>query len=120
MRLIFRVTETAVLDRVYIAYTRRNYTTAPRAPYPIGCSHMACEYKLWNLTAEIYNCAILCPSVTGSNPKPHQRNRKGYDMAKPENTQQITMYVPTDVLGKVDEAAYQMRQRRNDRNPESA
>ena len=36
-------------------------------------------------------------------------------MAKPENTQQITMYVPTDVLGKVDEAAYQMRQRRNDR-----
>jgi hypothetical protein len=36
-------------------------------------------------------------------------------MAKPENAKQITMYVPADVLAKVDEAAYQMRQRRNDR-----
>ena len=36
-------------------------------------------------------------------------------MAKPENAKQITMYVPADVLAKVDEAAYQIRQRRNDR-----
>ena len=36
-------------------------------------------------------------------------------MAKPENAKQITMYVPADVLEKVDEAAYEMRQRRNDR-----
>lgn len=36
-------------------------------------------------------------------------------MAKPENAKQITMYVPADTLEKVDEAAYRMRQRRNDR-----
>ena len=36
-------------------------------------------------------------------------------MAKPENAKQITMYVPADVLAKVDEAAYQIRPRRNDR-----
>ena len=36
-------------------------------------------------------------------------------MAKPENAKQITMYVPADLLEKADEAAYQMRQRRNDR-----
>lgn len=36
-------------------------------------------------------------------------------MAKPENAKQITMYVPADVLEEVDEAAYQIRQRRNDR-----
>ncbi len=34
---------------------------------------------------------------------------------KPENAKQITMYVPADVLEQVDEAAYQIRQRRNDR-----
>lgn len=34
---------------------------------------------------------------------------------KPENAKQITMYVPSDTLEKVDEAAYQIRQRRNDR-----
>lgn len=36
-------------------------------------------------------------------------------MAKPENSKQITMYVPAETLEKVDEAAYQIRQRRNDR-----
>ena len=36
-------------------------------------------------------------------------------MAKPEGMKQITMYVPDDLLEKADEAAYQMRQRRNDR-----
>lgn len=36
-------------------------------------------------------------------------------MAKPENAKQITMYVPADLLERVDEAAYQIRQRRNDR-----
>lgn len=34
---------------------------------------------------------------------------------KPEGMRQITMYVPADVLERADEAAYQMRQRRNDR-----
>ena len=34
---------------------------------------------------------------------------------KPENAKQITMYVPADTLEKVDAAAYQIRQRRNDR-----
>jgi len=34
---------------------------------------------------------------------------------KPENAKQITMYVPADVLEQVDEAAYKIRQRRNDR-----
>ena len=32
-----------------------------------------------------------------------------------KKVKQITMYVPVEVLDKVDEAAYQMRQRRNDR-----
>ena len=36
-------------------------------------------------------------------------------MAKPENAKQITMYVPADTLEQVDEAAYRIRQRRNDR-----
>lgn len=36
-------------------------------------------------------------------------------MAAPDGTKQITLFVPADTLEKVDEAAYQMRQRRNDR-----
>ena len=36
-------------------------------------------------------------------------------MTKPENARQITMYVPSDLLESVDESAYQIRQRRNDR-----
>lgn len=52
----------------------------------------------------------------GQNSEAPPRAMKGADMGtKPENAKQITMYVPADVLEKVDEAAYQMRQRRNDR-----
>ena len=34
---------------------------------------------------------------------------------KPENSKQITMYVPAEILEQVDDAAYTIRQRRNDR-----
>lgn len=52
----------------------------------------------------------------GLNSKPKRATEKRQRMgAKPENAKQITMYVPADVLEKVDEAAYQIRQRRNDR-----
>ena len=36
-------------------------------------------------------------------------------MPAPKDCKQITMFIPAETLEKVDEAAYQMRQRRNDR-----
>ena len=36
-------------------------------------------------------------------------------MATPEGTRQITMFVPSDTLEQVDDAAYQMNKRKTDR-----
>ena len=43
------------------------------------------------------------------------KHRRFEKMAAPDGTRQITLFVPADTLTKVDEAAYQIRQRRNDR-----
>jgi len=36
-------------------------------------------------------------------------------MAAPEGTRQVTLFIPSDLLEDVDDCAYRMRQRRNDR-----